>query len=130
MLTHLPLDDELNRLFYAEGGIWRLVWANALGRCVLHRERGQIAFSAAVSMIASGELLWAPPERFERLAAGTRPDDVHREHLLVSAFLRSPAGKHIKRWTARRRLELRASELWHWLTMRALARDDADTAGE
>jgi hypothetical protein len=126
MLTHLPLDDELNKLFYFEEGVWRLVWANALGRCVLRRERAQVEFADAVVMIARGELLWVPPDRFERLGNRTPVDAVQREHILLSAFLRSPAGQRITRWTMRRRLELRASDARDWLASHTLARGDAD----
>lgn len=126
MLTHLPLDDELNQLFYFEEGIWRLVWANTLGGCVLRREKSHIEFADAVLMIARGELLWAPPERFERLNAATPLDVVQREHILLSAFLRSPAGQRITKWTMRRRLELRTSDDRDWLARRALTGGNAD----
>jgi hypothetical protein len=130
MLTHLPLDDELNQLFYFEEGIWRLVWANGVGRCVLRREKPRIGFADAVLLVARGELLWAPPDRFERLGAGTSVDAVQREHILLSAFLRSPAGQRITQWTMRRRLELRVGDDRDWLATQALARGDADPTGE
>jgi hypothetical protein len=130
MLTHLPLDDELNHRFYVDGGLWRLVWANTLGRCVLRREVVHIAFDDALAMIARGEVLWAPPERFEPLGADTSVDAVHREHLLLRALLRSPAGQRIARWTTRRRLELRTSDTQDWLARRTLTRGDADSTGE
>jgi hypothetical protein len=130
MLTHLPLDDELNQLFYFEEGVWRLVWANALGRCVLRRERPRIDLADAAVLIARGELLWVPPDRFERLSPDMPLDAVQREHLLLSTFLRSPAGRRITRWTMRRRLELRVSDDRDWLATHGLARDDADAAGQ
>ena len=130
MLTHLPLDDELNQLFYFEEGIWRLEWANELGRCALRRETPRVAFADAVLLIARGELLWVPPDRFERLSAGTPLDTVQREHLLLSAFLRSPAGQRIVRWSMRRRLELRVSDARDWLATHALARGEPDAAGD
>jgi hypothetical protein len=129
-LTHLPLDDELNQLFYFEDGVWRLVWANALGRCVLRRERPHIDLADAVLLIAQGEMLWAPPDRFDRLSATTPLDAVQREHLLLIAFLRSPAGRRLSRWSMRRRLELRVGDDRDWLATHALARGDADAAGE
>jgi hypothetical protein len=130
MLTHLPLDDELNQLFYVEGGIWRLVWANALGSCVLRREVVRISFTDAVTMIAHGELLWAPPERFEQLGADTPFDAMKREHLLLCAFLSSPAGQRMTKWTTRRRLELRTSDDQDWLASHTLTRGDADRASD
>jgi hypothetical protein len=130
MLTHLPLDDELNRRFYVEEGLWRLVWANTLGRCVLRREVVHIDFADAVVMIARGEVLWAAPDRFERLTGDTPVDVVQREHLLLCAFLRSPAGQRIAKWTMRRRLQARSSDTQDWLARRTLARGDADATGE
>jgi hypothetical protein len=130
MLTHLPLDDELNRLFYLEGGIWRLVWASALGCCVLRREEANIEFADAVMKIESGALLWAPSEPFERLDADTAFEVVQREHMLLFAFLRSPTGRRMTKWSARRRLEIRVRETQAWLTNRALTRGNADPAHE
>jgi hypothetical protein len=127
MLTHLPLDDELNQRFYVDDGVWRLVWANALGDCVLRREKAHLDVVDAVTMIAHGELLWAPPERFEPLAADTPVDEVRREYILLRAFLRSPAGQRLTRWTMRLRLELRTSADQDWLTNRALTGGDTDT---
>jgi hypothetical protein len=128
MLTHLPLDDELNQLFYFEEGIWRLVWANALGRCVLRRERARLEFVEAVVMIARGELLWAPPDPLPRLDAGAAPDVVQRAHILFSAFLHSPAGQRITHWTVRQRLDLWTRKAREWLASHELALGDA--AGE
>jgi hypothetical protein len=130
MLTHLPLDDELNRRFYVEEGLWRLVWANSLGRCVLRREVVHIELVDIVARIAAGEVLWAPPEHFDPLNDDTPIDVVQREHLLLRAFLCSPAGQRITRWTMRRRLELRSSDTQDWLERRTLARGDTDSTGE
>jgi hypothetical protein len=134
MLTHLPLDDELNQLFYVEEGTWRLVWANALGRCVLRRETPRIEFVDAVLMIARGELLWAPSDPLPRLDASTAPDVVQRERILIGAFLRSSAGQRITRWAVRRRLELWNRDARAWLASHELARGetdaDADATGE
>jgi hypothetical protein len=125
MLTHLPLDDELNQRFYFEEGIWRLVWADALGRCVLRRETARLEFVEAVVMIARGELLWAPPDPLPRLDAGAAPDVVQRSQILFSAFLHSPAGQRITRWTVRQRLDLWTRKAREWLASRELALGDA-----
>jgi hypothetical protein len=130
MLSHLPLDDQLNYLFYIDEGVWRLVWAPALGRCVYRREAPEIDFGHAVTLIASGELLWAPPEDFDRLVAETSLEAVQREHTLLSAFLRSPAGHRITQWRARRRLELRLNDARAWLARRTITRDDAVETGD
>jgi hypothetical protein len=130
MLTHLPLDDELNQVFYVEEGVWRLVWANALGRCVLRREEPHIEFVDAVLMIARGELLWPIPDALPRLEPGTAPDVVQRERILIGAFLGSPAGQRIARWAVRRRLELWSRTAREWLATHELAPGDPDATGE
>jgi hypothetical protein len=55
---------------------------------------------------------------------------VQREHILVSAFLRSPAGQRITRWTARRRLELWTRQAREWLANHELAPGEPDATGE
>jgi hypothetical protein len=124
MLSHLPLDDELNELFYVDGGAWRLVWASALGRCELRREIPHVEFEQAEAMIVRGDLLWALPAHFERLDAGAALDKVYEEQVLVSAFLRSPAGQRLTQWTMRQRLDLRLREIAEWVAKRTLTRDD------
>jgi hypothetical protein len=126
MFSHLPLDDRLNRVFYIEGGLWRLVYAAAWGQCVLRREALHIDFDHAVALITAGELLWTPPDSFEHLGVGTSLDTVQQEHALLGAFLRSPAGRGIAGWELRTRLESRLNDDRAWLARRALALDDAD----
>lgn len=129
MLTHLPLDDELNQVFYLHGGVWRLVWVSALGRCVLRREEPRIEFVQAVLRIARGDLLWPAPDAFPRLEAGTAPRTVQRERKIIGAFLRSPVGQRITRWAVRRRMELWNRDAGEWLASHALAPGDADATG-
>ena len=130
MLSHLPLDDELNHRFYMEDGLWRLVWANTLGRCVLRREVVHIDVDEAAVKIASGEVLWVPPQHFAALGTDTPVDAVRREHLLLNAFLCSPAAEGIKKWMVRRRLQARTSDTRDWLARRALTRGDADSTSD
>jgi hypothetical protein len=129
-LTHLPLDDELNHRFYVEEGLWRLVWANSLGRCVLRREVVHIGLMDVVGKIATGEVLWAPPRNFEPLDDDTPIDMVQPEHLLLRAFVASPAGQRIATWSMRRRLQSRIRDTEEWLARRTLTRGDADTTGD
>jgi hypothetical protein len=130
MLTHLPLDDELNQRFYHEEGVWRLVWANALGRCVFRREAAHIEFVEAVLSIARGDLLWVPPDALLRLDAAASPEVVQHHQILLSAYLRSPAGQRITRWTVRRRLDLWVRAAREGRASHALARGDADATGQ
>ena len=130
MLSYMPLDDALNCLFYVDDGTWRLIWTKAIGRCVLRRESIHIPFFDAVTKIGKGELLWTPPDRFQPLDGDSSVDAVQREVILLDAFLRSPTGQRMTRWTERQRLELRAGDLRDWLASRTLTRDDSDWQGD
>ncbi len=130
MLSLLPLDDQLNRLFYIDGSVCRLVYAAPLGRCVLRPEVRHIGFDHAVSLIASGDLLWNPPDEFERLDSDTPLEAVQQECALLSAFLRSPAGHRITSWKTRRWLERRLQDGRDWAARRMLAHDDVDDSGD
>jgi hypothetical protein len=125
MFSHLPLDDQLNRVFYVDGALCRLVYDQPLGRCVLRREAAHIDFDHAVTLITAGELLWTPPARFERFDAGTSADAVRQEQALLCAFLRSPAGRRISHREMRTRLETRLNDDRAWLVRRAFTMDDA-----
>jgi hypothetical protein len=130
MFSLLPLDDRLNQLFYVDGSLCRLVYSAPLGRCVLLQEAPRISFHRAVSLIAAGEVLWNPPEVFERLDSDTPLEVVQQEHELLSAFLRSPAGQRITSWTARRWLMSRLKEHRDWAARRVLVRENVDEPGD
>ena len=130
MFSLLPLDDHLNRIFYVDGALCRLVYSSLLGRCVLRQEASHIEFEHAVSLIAAGELLWNPPDEFERLTADTPLEAVQQEHGLLCAFLRSPAGHRIMSWKSRRWIESRINEDRDWAARRMLARRDAEERGD
>jgi hypothetical protein len=120
MRSHLPLDDQLNRVFYDEGSLSRLVYDRKANRCVLRREARHIDFDLAVTLIAHGELLWVPPDGFSRLSADAPVDVVMRERALLCAFLLSPAARRITRMEMRTRLLVRLNEEEAWLAHRAL----------
>jgi hypothetical protein len=126
MFSLLPLDDQLNRIFYIDGALFRLMYDAPLGRCVLRREAPHIEFDHAVSLIAAGELLWNPPDEFDRLDADTSLEAVQQEHALLCAFLRSPAGNRVTSWKARRWIESRINEDRDWAARRMIARGDVD----
>jgi hypothetical protein len=128
MLSHLPLDDQLNRLFYMEGAPWRLVYAQSLGRCVFRREANHLDIAYAMKLIATGDLLWGPPDDFERLDDDMAPESVQLEHGLLCAFLRSPVGQGVDRWT-QTRLQGRLSDDRDWLARHAVSSGDPDAMG-
>jgi hypothetical protein len=119
MFSHLPLDDQLNRPFHIDGAIWRLVYDKALGHCALRRVAEHIDFDHAVTLIAAGELLWNPPQSFERLNDSTSLDAVRREPELLCAFLRSPIGRRHPNRSMLKRLEERIIDVQTWLAHRA-----------
>jgi hypothetical protein len=128
VFVQLPLDDQLNRLFYLEGAPWRLVYASALGRCVYRREALHMDFNHAVELIAEGALLWTPPDDFERLDEGASLQSVRREQALLNAFLRSPVGHRIDN-AMHSRLAVRLGHDGSWLLRHPLSGDDTDSTG-
>jgi hypothetical protein len=102
-----------------EGGLWRLVYARALGRCVYRREALHIDFDQAVTWITTGELLWTPPQMFEHIGAATSIDTVQHEYALITALLQSPVGHRMSQGGVRTRLESRLNEDRNWLARRA-----------
>jgi hypothetical protein len=121
MLAHLPLDDRLNRLFYNNGSLCRLVFSRHEGRCVFRPEAPHVAFDDAVRLISAGELLWGPPDRFDQLDDDRGHYAVRRECELLRAFLRSPAWRRLSDPAGRARVEARLRDIDAWLVRRALA---------
>lgn len=129
MFAPLPLDDQLNRLFYLEGAPWRLVYAPALGRCVYRREALHIDFDRAIALITGGTLLWNPPDAFERLDEGASLESVRREQALLDALLRSPVGQRLDQ-AMHSRLAVRLRNDACWLLRHARRCDDSDSTGD
>ena len=130
MLTHIPLDDRLNRLYYVDGALCRLVYSRDQRRCVLRKESPHIAFEYAATLIAAGDLLWSPPDQFDRLDVECVPEAVRHERALINAFLRSPAGRRLPGRAIRRNLEDRIADDTAWLIRHAAAWDVADALDE
>jgi len=128
MLAHIPLDDQINRLFYLDRGLWRLVYAPALGHCVYRRESQYFDLDGAARLIVEGALLWSPPERFAYLAPSTSVAEVQEEHALLRAFLRSPFGHRLDR-DGRARLQDRITDDRAWLLLKAIGQADGDASG-
>jgi hypothetical protein len=127
MYTHLPLDDQLNRFFYLDGAASRLVYERALGRCIFRPEGLRLDFGSALRLIVAGELLWNPPDDFQRLCTTTAIEEVQRERSLLRAFLRPPTGHRIDK-RLRSRLLDRLTDDCYWLACRALSRGDAEAS--
>lgn len=120
MLPALPLDDLIGRTFFIEGAPWRYLYDRERRQFALKRLAPSIEFERALELIASGELLWAPPERFEPLRPEVEIGAVQRHIALLDAFRRSPAFADSRDWTLPARIDARISESRAWLTRRAL----------
>jgi hypothetical protein len=127
MLPALPLDDLIGRTFFIEGAPWRYLYDRERRQFALKRLAPAIEFERALELIASGELLWTPPERFEPLRAEVEIGTVQRHIALLDAFRRSPAFADSKDWALPARIDARISESRAWLTRRALRSGEGPT---
>lgn len=119
MFSALPLDDLIGRTFYIDGASWRYVYNKALARFALRRTADTIDFNQAIELIASGEMLWTPPEQFDPLRPDVSVDAVQKHIALLDAFRRSPSCADARDWTLPSRVDARLSESRAWLTRRA-----------
>lgn len=120
MLPAIPLDDLIGQTFYIEGAPWRYLYNKELRRFALKRLAPSIELERALELIASGELLWVPPEQFEPLRGDVTIEAVQRHLVLLDAFRRSPSYVEAKDWALPARIDARISESRAWLTRRAL----------
>jgi hypothetical protein len=120
MFFQLPLDDQIGKTLYINGGLWRLVFEKSVGRFVMRRLDETIRFEDALLQIAVGELLWEPPQATEPLRADTPIETVQQQVSLILAFRQSPAGNDLTDWALRARLDERLADCRMWLTRRAL----------
>ncbi len=120
MLSPLPLDDLIGQCFYIDGAVWQYLYNKSIRRFALRRVEADIPFERALEQIASGELLWNPPERFDRLAPDAPLDLVQQRVALLDAFRRSPACVDSTDWAMRARIDATLTESRNWLTRRAL----------
>jgi hypothetical protein len=128
MLSATPLDDLIGQTFYIEGAPWRYLYNKELGRFALKRLAPSIEFEHALALIASGELLWTPPEQFESLRADVTIEAVQKHLALLDAFRRSPSYVDSKEWALPARIDARISESRAWLTRRALRSGEGPTS--
>lgn len=120
MFSELPLDDRIGQTFYIAGAAWRYSYNKAIRRFALRRIDAEISFERAVALIASGEMLWEPPERFERFAPDASLETVRQRIALLGAFRRSPWCVESKDWTLLARIDAQLAEGRTWLSRRAL----------
>ena len=125
MLSPLPLDDLIGQSFYIDGAVWRYLYNKSIRRFALRRTDTEITFEQAVEQIATGELLWNPPERFTRLSSTAPLEIVQQRVALLEAFRRSPGCVDSTDWAMRARIDAQLTESRNWLTRRALTSGDA-----
>jgi hypothetical protein len=121
MFFQLPLDDQIGKTLFINGGLWRLVLEKSIGRFVMRRLDETIRFEDALLQIATGELLWEPPHATEPLRPDTPIEWVQQQVSLILAFRQSPAGNDLTDWALRARLDERLADCRMWLTRRALS---------
>jgi hypothetical protein len=120
MFSELPLDDRIGKTFFIAGAAWRFAYNKAIGRFALRRIDTELPFERAVELIASGEMLWEPPERSERFGPDVTVDVVQQRVALLGAFRRSPCCVDSKDWMLVSRIDAQLAESRAWLSRRAL----------
>ncbi len=123
-----PLDDLIGQTFFIEGAPWRYLYNKELRRFALWRLAPSIEFERALELIASGQMLWTPPEQFESLRGDVTIEAVQKHLALLDAFRRSPSYADAKDWSLPARIDARISESRAWLTRRALTSGDGPPA--
>jgi hypothetical protein len=125
MFSALPLDDLIGQTFYIDGAVWRYLYNKSIRRFALKRVDPDIPFERALELISSGELLWNPPERFEKLGPDVSMERVQQRVAILEAFRRSSACVDSTDWEMRARVDAQLAESRNWLTRRALMSGDA-----
>jgi hypothetical protein len=115
-----PLDDLIGQTFYIDGALWRYLYNENLRRFALRRTVSRLPLDRAVELIASGEVLWTPPDRVEPLAADLSTETVQERIALMEAFRKSPAGVDSTDWTTRAVIEEQLTLFRNWLARRTL----------
>jgi hypothetical protein len=121
----LPLDDLIGRTYYIDGALWRYLYNEGIRRFALRRTMPEIPFAHALQLIATGKVLWTPPERFEPIKPGMPMETIQQRVALLDAFRRSPSCVESTDWSMRARVDELLSESRSWLTRRALMPGDA-----
>lgn len=129
MAFGIPLDDEIGRTFYIDGAPWRLVYNRGIRYFALQRVAPAIDLDRALELIASGELLWNPPEQFDALRSDASVEDVRQHVALLDAFRRSPVCADSTDWALLARIDMRLADARSWLARRALTSGDAGEVG-
>lgn len=124
MSSETPLDDLIGQTFYIDGSLWRYLYSRSVGRFALRRTALNFPLERAVELIASGEVLWTPPQRFDRPAPGDPIESVQQHVALLEAYRQSPACVESSDSMARARIDARLVVLRQWLNRRALSSGD------
>jgi hypothetical protein len=129
MHSETPLDDLIGQTFYIDGSLWRYLYSKSLRRFALRRTVPNFPADLAAELIVSGEVLWTPPERFDRPHPMDSIASVQQRVTLLEAYRQSPTCVESSDWTERARIDAALIVLRHWLTRRALSAGD-EVAGD
>jgi hypothetical protein len=129
MHPEIPLDDLIGQTFYIGGSLWRYLYNTSLRRFALQRTVPDFPFHLAAELIASGEVLWTPPQRFDRPHPMDSIEAIQQRVALLEAYRQSPSCVESSDWMARARIDAQLIVLRHWLTRRALSAGD-EVAGD
>jgi hypothetical protein len=120
MKPAIPLDDLIGQTHYIDGALWRYLYDRRIDRFALKRTVVGFPLDHALELIASGEILWSPPDRIERPRADLPMRVVQERVALMEAFKKSPTYVDSTDWTMHALLDEQLVILRTWLTLRAL----------
>ena len=120
MHSDIPLDDRIGQTYYVGGSLWRYLYNASIRRFALRRTVTNVPIDLATELIASGEVLWNPPSRFNQPSAKDSTDSIRQRVALLEAFRQSPACVESSDWMLRARIDAQLVVLRQWLNHRAL----------
>jgi hypothetical protein len=121
MPSELPLDDRIGQTHYIGGCLWRYLYNTSIGRFALRRTVPDFPLDLAVELLVSGEVLWTPPEPFDRPGPNDTIESMRLRVTLLEAYRQSPACVESSDWMARARIDAQIAALRQWLTRRTLS---------
>jgi hypothetical protein len=120
MHSAIPLDDLIGQTFYIDGALWRYLYNENLHRFALRRTVARLPFEHALDLIASGEVLWTPPDRVELPSADLSTETVQERIALMEAYRKSPVGMDSTDWTTHSVIDEQLTLFRNWLARRTL----------
>ena len=120
MPSETPLDDLIGQTFYIDGSLWRYLYNSSVRRFALRRTVPSFPLELALELIASGEVLWTPPARFDRPGPQDSVESVQQRVALLIAYRQSPACVESPDPMVRARIDAQLIAIRQWTARRAL----------